>query len=388
MNTDNLILRQTDYPPLVNKDDFLDNADFDSNMINIYDDLVALCLTNGVIAYDISTEYDDAVINYATYDGRLWKFVNAVPSVNVTPGTNEAYWIEVFPTELAHRKNSDTILDEGGTNEVTASEIRAFIDAGLTSTTNLSLSEQTDVSLKINSSTGADVTLLGATETTAGLLISDDKQKLNQLSGINSGDQTLESLGAEATANKVIDFSVIDNITFPTTEAVANKITSDVVALVDAELTNYVSQTYVDDALDLKEDLSNKQTDLTASATKYPTVNAVNTGLGTKQDSIISLVTYTASSTLALTDAGKFVITDVATANDLTVPPNVDVAFPVGTQINVVQNGAGKTRIKPGVGVTLNSDGAKTYINSQYSGCTLIKTATNTWSLIGNLATS
>lgn len=241
MNVDNLILRQTDYPPLVNKDDFLDNADFDSNMINIYDDLVALCLTNGVIAYDISTEYDDAVINYATYDGRLWKFVNAVPSVNVTPGTNEAYWIEVFPTELAHRKNSDTILDEGGTNEVTASEIRAFIDAGLTSTTNLSLSEQTDVSLKINSSTGADVTLLGATETTAGLLISDDKQKLNQLSGINSGDQTLESLGAEATANKVIDFSVIDNITFPTTEAVANKITSDVVALVDAELTNYAT---------------------------------------------------------------------------------------------------------------------------------------------------
>ena len=132
MNSDNLILRQTDYPPLVNKDDFLDNADFDSNMINIYDDLLALCLTNGVIAYDISTEYDDAVVNYATYSGKLWKFVNAVPASNVTPGTNELYWLEVFPTEMAHRKNSDTILDEGGTNEVTASEIRAFIDAGLT----------------------------------------------------------------------------------------------------------------------------------------------------------------------------------------------------------------------------------------------------------------
>jgi hypothetical protein len=241
MNSDNLILRQTDYPPLINKDDFLDNADFDSNMINIYDDLLSLCLTNGVIAYDISTEYDDAVINYATYSGKLWKFVNPIPASNVTPGTNELYWLEVFPTEMAHRKNSDTILDEGGTNEVTASEIRAFIDAGLTSTTNLSLSEQTDVSLKINSSTGSDVTLLGATETTAGLLISEDKQKLNQLSGINSGDQTLESLGAEATANKVIDFSVIDNITFPTTEAVANKITSDVVDLVDAQLTNYAT---------------------------------------------------------------------------------------------------------------------------------------------------
>jgi hypothetical protein len=106
------------------------------------------------------------------------------------------------------------------------------------------------------------------------------------------------------------------------------------------------------------------------------------------QNIFVSVVTYTASSTLALTDAGKFVIMNVGSANDLTVPPNADVSFSIGTQINVVQNGAGKTRIKPGVGVTLNSDGAKTYINSQYSGCTLIKIDTNTWSLIGNLATS
>lgn len=34
------------------------------------------------------------------------------------------------------------------------------------------------------------------------------------------------------------------------------------------------------------EDVANKQTDLTASATKYPTVNAVNTGLATKQASL------------------------------------------------------------------------------------------------------
>jgi hypothetical protein len=34
------------------------------------------------------------------------------------------------------------------------------------------------------------------------------------------------------------------------------------------------------------EDVANKQTDLTASATKYPTVNAVNTGLATKQSNL------------------------------------------------------------------------------------------------------
>lgn len=36
------------------------------------------------------------------------------------------------------------------------------------------------------------------------------------------------------------------------------------------------------------ENVSNKQTDLTASATKYPTVDAVNIGLGTKQDTLVS----------------------------------------------------------------------------------------------------
>lgn len=100
----------------------------------------------------------------------------------------------------------------------------------------------------------------------------------------------------------------------------------------------------------------------------------------------LNIVTYTASATLVKTDSTKLVIMNVGSANDLTVPPNADVSFPIGTQITVVQNGAGKTRIKAGVGVTINSDGAKTYINSQYSGCTIIKTATNTWSLIGNLS--
>lgn len=37
-----------------------------------------------------------------------------------------------------------------------------------------------------------------------------------------------------------------------------------------------------------KEDTANKQTDLTASATKFPTVDAVNTGLATKQKTITS----------------------------------------------------------------------------------------------------
>ena len=48
--------------------------------------------------------------------------------------------------------------------------------------------------------------------------------------------------------------------------------------------TNFIDSNAVFDGLALKEDVSNKQTDLTASATKYPTVDAVNTGQCLKQD--------------------------------------------------------------------------------------------------------
>ena len=65
-----------------------------------------------------------------------------------------------------------------------------------------------------------------------------------------------------------------------------------------------------------KEDVSNKQTDLTASATKYPTVNAVNTGLALKSNTASPTFTGTVTtpaiilssetaSTIASFDASK-----------------------------------------------------------------------------------
>jgi hypothetical protein len=73
------------------------------------------------------------------------------------------------------------------------------------------------------------------------------------------------------------------------------------------------------------EDVANKQTDLTASATKYPTVNAVNTGLALKQNALVytpykniqtsqTVHTGTTAETLIFTatiPAGSFNSTDV-----------------------------------------------------------------------------
>jgi len=74
-----------------------------------------------------------------------------------------------------------------------------------------------------------------------------------------------------------------------------------------------------------------------------------------------------------------------ASAITATVPANGSVAYPVGTQIDVVQQGAGQVTFAPDTGVTINSKGGNLKISAQYVGVTLIKTATNTWTLLGDL---
>lgn len=89
--------------------------------------------------------------------------------------------------------------------------------------------------------------------------------------------------------------------------------------------------------------------------------------------------------TLVLADADfKLVELNNAAAITLTVPTNASVAFPVGTQINILQTGAGQVTVS-GAGVTINgTPGLK--LRTQWSGGTLIKRATDTWVLIGDLS--
>jgi hypothetical protein len=93
----------------------------------------------------------------------------------------------------------------------------------------------------------------------------------------------------------------------------------------------------------------------------------------------------TASYTLVLGDKYKIVEVSNASANNLTVPLNATVAYPVGTEINIVQTGAGQTTVVATVGVTINgTPGLK--LRAQWSAATLIKRATDTWVLIGDLS--
>lgn len=97
----------------------------------------------------------------------------------------------------------------------------------------------------------------------------------------------------------------------------------------------------------------------------------------------------TASYTLVLGDKDKLVEVSNASANTVTIPLNSSVAYPTGTQINILQTGAGQTTISGAGGVTINSTGATTAspkLRVQWSSATAIKRGTDTWVVVGDIA--
>jgi hypothetical protein len=89
--------------------------------------------------------------------------------------------------------------------------------------------------------------------------------------------------------------------------------------------------------------------------------------------------------TLVLTDLSKLVELNNASSITLTVPSNSSVAFAVGDRIDLLQTGAGQVTVAGSGGVTVNgTPGLK--LRTQWSAATLIKRATDTWVLVGDLS--
>ena len=97
--------------------------------------------------------------------------------------------------------------------------------------------------------------------------------------------------------------------------------------------------------------------------------------------------TETDSFTFVLTDAGKTVLGNKATAMNATVPPNSSVAFAVNTWLNLAQKGAGAVTIVAGSGVTLRSR-LGLVLGGQYSGVSMLQVAADEWYVFGDVKAS
>lgn len=88
--------------------------------------------------------------------------------------------------------------------------------------------------------------------------------------------------------------------------------------------------------------------------------------------------------TLVLTDNGRLVTLNNAAAITVTIPTNASVAFATGAIINLQRIGAGGVTVVGDTGVTVT--GTATTLRAQYSAASIIKTGTDSWTLIGDLA--
>lgn len=96
------------------------------------------------------------------------------------------------------------------------------------------------------------------------------------------------------------------------------------------------------------------------------------------------VVIYTESRTALLSD--QVMVMNSGSDLTVTIPPNADVALPVGSFIEVWGAGAGTVTIVPGTGVTILKKASKTMVlDGLDAGVSLRKTGTNTWRMIGEL---
>ena len=90
--------------------------------------------------------------------------------------------------------------------------------------------------------------------------------------------------------------------------------------------------------------------------------------------------------TLVAADSGKLVTSSNANPVVITIPPSL---FAAGEQINVQSIGVGLTSFVAGSGVTVTSTGATSaapILRAQFSACTIVCTASNAFTVIGDLS--
>ena len=99
------------------------------------------------------------------------------------------------------------------------------------------------------------------------------------------------------------------------------------------------------------------------------------------------------SMTLALTDAGKHILTQNtgSSTQTITIANNTSVAFQTGAAITIVVQSTGTVAVANGAGVTMylagNSTAKSTVTLNSYSMATLLKIGTDTWMVSGTGAT-
>ena len=225
--------------------------------------------------------------------------------------------------------------------------------------------------------------------------------------GLGSVDNTADSAKPVSTATQTALDLKLASATAATTYAPLNAptftgtvsgITSTMVGLGNVANTadaNKPVSTATQTALDLKLASATAATTYAplASPTFTGTVTVAASGVAftdgtqTKEGvpSRTPIIQKTAGYTLSvLSERDSLIEVSSATGVTVTIPTNATTAFPIGSSIDILQTGAGQVTIAGAAGVTVNATpGLK--LRTQWSTATLMKRATDSWIVVGDL---
>ena len=105
----------------------------------------------------------------------------------------------------------------------------------------------------------------------------------------------------------------------------------------------------------------------------------------TAEQASARIVSVTVSKTLSLSDAGTLQQVNSTSARTVTIPTNTSVAFPTGTEIEILRYGSGAVTLAAASGVTITCSETARTIADRYTSVVLKKLSTNTWLLQGNV---
>jgi hypothetical protein len=229
--------------------------------------------------------------------------------------------------------------------------IKLFKDATTKPTTTINFSEAglAYSDLRIGGLTASSASIGSVTNT-----------EIGYLSGVSSSIQTQLNLRAP-----------LASPTFTGTVTVPSTITSGSATLTLPSTTGTIVT-----SADVSTTLGSYLTTSSAASTYTPLLTTT------------SIPTFSSNNyTLVLGDAHRLLLaSNGSTSATLTVPLNSSVAYGTGTVITITQTGSGQITLTPTGGVTINSFQSQLKFSGQYASVQLIKTGTDTWLAVGNLA--
>jgi hypothetical protein len=206
--------------------------------------------------------------------------------------------------------------------------------------------------------------------------------------GLQNVDNTSDASKPVSTATQTaLDLKA--NLNAPTFTGTVSGITKAMVGLNNVDNTTDAGKPIsgaTQTALDLKAPLANPTftgtVTVAASGVAFTDGTQTKEGVPSRTTIIPKVDSYTLSS---LGERDSLIEINKATATTLTIPTNATVAWPIGTSIDILQTGAGQVTIAGAAGVTVNATpGLK--LRTQWSSATLLKRATDSWVVVGDLS--